>query len=53
MKNHYDKNGELIREKNEYYGTFRAEYCRATGLPMYEGWNYSDVANKYLSKTRC
>lgn len=20
---------------------------------MYEGWNYSDVANKYLSKTRC
>ena len=39
--------------KTNGYGWFTAEYCRSTGLPMYDKISYASVADKYLSKTRC
>ena len=39
--------------KTNGYGWYTAEYCRSTGLPMYDKKSYADVADKYLSKTRC
>lgn len=41
-----------MRETNSY-GWYTAEYCRTTGLPMYNKKTYADVSDKYLSKTRC
>lgn len=35
------------------YGWFAAEYVKSTGLPIYNSKNYTEVANKYLSKSRC
>jgi hypothetical protein len=35
------------------YGYFPAEYCRKTGLPMYDKSSYKQYSEKYLSKTRC
>ena len=35
------------------YGWYSAEYCKSTGLPMYDKKSYAAVADKYLSKTRC
>ena len=39
--------------KTNGYGWYTAEYCRSTGLPMYNKKTYSSVADRYLSKTRC
>jgi hypothetical protein len=41
-----------MRETNGY-GWYTAEYCKSTGLPMYNKKTYTDVADRYLSKTRC
>ena len=35
------------------YGWYTAAYCKSTGLPMYDKKSYPEVADKYLSKTRC
>lgn len=35
------------------YGWFTAEYCRSTGLPMYNKETYAAVSGRLLSKTRC
>ena len=35
------------------YGWYTAEYCKSTGLPMYNKKSYEQFADKYLSKTRC
>ena len=35
------------------YGWYTAEYCKSTGLPMYNKKSYEQVEDKYLSKTRC
>ena len=40
-------------KKTNGYGWYTAEYCKSTGLPMYDKKTYAEVANKYLSKTRC
>ena len=40
-------------KKVNQYGWFTAEYCRSTGLPMYNKKTYADVSGTLLSKTRC
>lgn len=40
-------------KKTNSYGWYTAEYCRSTGLPMYNKETYADVSDRYLSKTRC
>jgi hypothetical protein len=35
------------------YGYYPAQYCRDTGLPMYDKLTYKPYIDKYLSKTRC
>ncbi len=35
------------------YGYFPAEYCRETGLPMYDQLTYRPYVDKYLSRSRC
>lgn len=40
-------------KKINSYGWYTAEYCRSTGLPMYNQQTYAEVSKKYLSKTRC
>lgn len=40
-------------KKVNQYGYFTAEYCRSTGLPMYNKKTYADVSDTLLSKTRC
>jgi len=40
-------------KKTNSYGWYTAEYCKSTGLPMYNRQTYAEVSNKYLSKTRC
>ena len=37
---------------NENYGTYTAEYCKATGKPMYQKEDYEARKNLY-SKTQC
>lgn len=37
---------------NGYYSTFTADFCRASGLPMYNADNYDEVADLYISETR-
>lgn len=39
--------------KTNGYGWYTAEYCRSTGLPMFNKQTYSKVSDKYYSKTRC
>ena len=39
--------------KTNGYGWYTAEYCRSTGLPMYDKKSYAAVADIYFSKTRC
>ena len=40
-------------KKYNRYGWYSAEYCKSTGLPMYDKKTYSEVSDKFLSKTRC
>ena len=40
-------------KKINAYGWFTAEYCKSTGLPMYDKKSYAEVADKLISKTRC
>lgn len=44
-----------MKEKNEYYKTYTAEYCRSTGLPMYRRFEdrkdlYSKTQRKKMGK---
>lgn len=41
-----------IRKFNAY-GWYTAEFCRSTGLPMYDKRNYQEHAATLLSKSRC
>ena len=34
-----------MKEINEHYGTYTAEYCRSTGLPMYQKEDYESRKN--------
>lgn len=40
---------------NYYYSTFKAEYAKSTGLPLYANTvkEYNDVAEIYISASRC
>lgn len=42
-----------MEENLNQYGLYPASYCRALGLPMYNHDDYGQVADRYLSKTRC
>ncbi|OPJ60677.1 hypothetical protein [Clostridium oryzae] len=44
--------GKKILAWNGYYKCFTAEYCRHIGLPMLNKENYSEYADKWLSKSR-
>ena len=35
------------------YGYYTADFCRETGLPMYNQLTYKPYSDKFLSKTRC
>lgn len=49
-KNLLEKNEESY---NSYYKLYRAEYCRKTGLPMYNWRDYPQmIANGIYTKTR-
>ena len=49
----FEKSGGGSMRKTNGYGWFTAEYCKSTGLPMYDKKSYAAVADRYLSKTRC
>lgn len=40
-------------KKTNAYGWYTAEYCRSTGLPMFDKKSYGPFADIYLSQTRC
>lgn len=40
-------------DKFNRYGWYSAAYCKSTGLPMFQGYNYHSYANIYLSQSRC
>ena len=44
---------KTLESYNEYYKTYRAEYCRSTGLPMYGSKDFSEVQEKgFYTKSR-
>lgn len=41
-----------VKKYNEHYGTYTAEYCRSTGLPMYQKSDYEKRKNLYSCTQR-
>lgn len=48
-----ENNGKKIKAWNGYYKCYTAAYCKLTGLPMMDKYDYGPCADKWLSPSRC